>query len=197
VEFQLSSSTVVRASYVRNDLVRAIEDMGTLVDGDDVYQYVNPGYGIAKTFISSGATPTGFATPKAQRTYNALELSVTKRFSRGFSGGASYVRSRLYGNYAGIGSSDEITPPTSGSSGSTTSQQSGGSIARPGSSATRSWDLDEVLFDSKGNSSPEISLPTDRTSLSCTVLTPSPGAVGAPPISVGSSMAPAVHRSAL
>ena len=28
VEYQLTSSTVVRANFVRNDLVRAIEDMG-------------------------------------------------------------------------------------------------------------------------------------------------------------------------
>jgi hypothetical protein len=151
VEYQLASSMVVRANFVRNDLVRAIEDMGTLVNGDEVYQYVNPGYGIAKTFLSSGATPTGFPTPPAQRTYNALELSINKRFSRGFSAGASYVRSRLYGNYPGLGSSDEIVTPTSGSSGPGTSQQITGSVARPGSSATRAWDLDEYLFDSKGN----------------------------------------------
>ncbi len=150
VEYQLSSSIVARANFVRNDLVRAIEDMGTLVNGDEVYQFVNPGYGIAKTFLSSGATPNNFPTPPAQRTYNALELSINKRFSRGFSGGASYVRSRLYGNYAGLGNSDEIYTPTSGLS-ETTTQQASGSIARPGGSATRAWDLDEGLFDSKGN----------------------------------------------
>jgi hypothetical protein len=111
VEFQLTSSTVVRAAFVRNDLVRAIEDMGVLVNGDEVYQYVNPGEGIAKTFNSSTATPTGFPTPPATRTYNALELSLNKRFTRGFSGGASYVRSQLWGNYAGLANSDEITPP--------------------------------------------------------------------------------------
>lgn len=160
VEYQLTSTTVVRANFVRNDLVRAIEDLGTLVNGDEVYQYVNPGEGIAKTFLSSGLTPNNFATPKPKRIYNALELSLNKRFSRGFSGGASYVRSRLYGNYAGIGDSDEVSTPTSGVS-SGTSQQSGGSIARPGSSATRAWDLDEVLFDSKGHFI-EGNLATDR-----------------------------------
>jgi Carboxypeptidase regulatory-like domain/TonB-dependent Receptor Plug Domain len=150
-EYQLAESMVVRANFIRNDLVRAIEDMGTLVNGDEVYQYVNPGEGIAKTFISSGATPTGFPTPKPQRTYTALELSLTKRLSRSFSGGASYVRSKLYGNYPGIGSSDEITTPTSNSSGGATSQQVSGSIARPGTSSSRAWDLDEYLFDSRGN----------------------------------------------
>jgi hypothetical protein len=150
VEYQLTSSTVVRANFVRNDLVRAIEDMGVLVNGDEVYQYVNPGEGIAKTMLSSGATPTNFPTPKPQRTYDALELSVNRRFSRGFSGGGSYVFSKLYGNYPGIGSSDEIQTPTTGVSSATT-QQSGGSVARPGTSASRAWDLDETLFDSTGH----------------------------------------------
>jgi hypothetical protein len=150
VEYQITPSTVVRANFVRNDLVRAIEDMGVLVNGDEVYQYVNPGEGIAKTFQSSGATPTNFPTPKPQRTYDALELSVNRRFSRGFAGGASYVFSKLYGNYPGIGNSDEIQTPTTGVSSATT-QQSGGSTARPGTSASRAYDLDEFLFDSRGN----------------------------------------------
>jgi len=150
VEYQLTSSTVVRAAFVRNDLVRAIEDMGVLINGDEVYQYVNPGEGVAKTFNSSTATPTGFPTPKPQRTYNALELSVNKRCTRGFSGGASYVRSKLYGNYAGLANSDEITPPTTNSSSGTT-QQIAGSFARAGGSASRAWDSDENLFDSHGN----------------------------------------------
>jgi hypothetical protein len=150
VEYQLTTSTVVRANYVRNDLNRAIEDMGVLVNGDEVYQYVNPGEGVAKTMLSSGATPNNFPTPKPIRTYDALELSVNRRFSRGFFGGASYVFSKLYGNYPGIGNSDEIRTPTTGVT-SATSQQSGGSIARPGTSASRAWDLDEQVFDSRGN----------------------------------------------
>ena len=58
--------------------------------------------------------------------------------------------SRLYGNYAGLGNSDEISTPTTGVSSSTT-QQSGGSIARPGSTGSRAWDIDQILFDSHGN----------------------------------------------
>ncbi|MBX7132207.1 MAG: hypothetical protein K1X67_05975, partial [Fimbriimonadaceae bacterium] len=62
---------------------------------------------------------------------------------------ANYVYSRLYGNYAGLGNSDEISTPTTGVSSATT-QQSGGSIARPGSTGSRAWDLDQYLFDSHG-----------------------------------------------
>jgi hypothetical protein len=150
IEYQLSNSMVLGASYIGNHLVRTIEDMGVLVDGNEVYQYVNPGEGIAKTYLSSSATPNNFATPKPVRNYDALQLTLTRRLYKGFSGQASYVYSRLYGNYAGMANSDEVTLPTSGVS-STTTQQSGGSIARPGTTASRAYDLDETLFDAKGN----------------------------------------------
>src|SRR5205823_13073475 len=129
VEYQLGPSMVARVNYTRNDLVRTIEDMGVLVNGDEVYQFVNPGEGIAKTYISSSATPNNFKTPMPQRTYDALELSVTRRFSHHFSGQASYVWSKLYGNYTGMANTDEIVTPTSNLSSATT-QQSGGSVAR-------------------------------------------------------------------
>ena len=150
IEYQLTPSTVVRADYVGNHLIRTIEDMGVLVNGDEVYQYVNPGEGLASTFLSSSATPSGFATPKPQRDYDAFELTVTRRLARHFSGQFSYVYSRLYGFYNGTANSDEVTLPTSGVSSSTT-QQSGGSVARPGSNASRAYDLDETLFDAHGN----------------------------------------------
>jgi len=150
LEYQLTPSTVVRADYVGNHLIRTIEDMGVLVDGNEVYQYVNPGEGLASTFLSSSATPSGFATPKPQRDYDAFEFTLTRRLSRNFSGQFSYVYSRLYGFYNGTANSDEVTLPTSGVSSATT-QQSGGSVARPGSNASRAYDLDETLFDAHGN----------------------------------------------
>jgi len=160
VEFQLTPTTVARASYVRNSLGRTIEDLGVLVNGDEVYQYANPGEGGATVTPTSGKTQP-FATPKPVRTYNAMELSLNRRFSRGWFGSFSYVYSRLYGNYAGLGSSDEIRTPTTNVT-SATSQQQGGSIARPGSSATRSWDIDEILWDSHGKLDVLGRLATDR-----------------------------------
>ncbi len=61
----------------------------------------------------------------------------------------SYTYSRLFGNYAGLANSDEITTPTTGVSSATTQQQ-GGSVSRQGGNANRAWDLDEVLFTSHG-----------------------------------------------
>src|SRR5262249_29253818 len=63
--------------------------------------------------------------------------------------------------YAGIANSDEITSPATGNS-SLTAQQLSGSIARPGGNANRSWDLDEVLFDSHGHVDVLGRLATDR-----------------------------------
>ena len=64
-------------------------------------------------------------------------------------------------NYAGLASSDEITTPTTGVS-STTTQQQAGQVSRPGGNVNRAWDLDELLFDSKGHLDVLGALATDR-----------------------------------
>jgi hypothetical protein len=184
VEYQLNPRTVFRASYVRNSLIRAIEDMGVLVGGSETYLYVNPGEGLLGQAITINGNATKapeslcreklggadlqnclagtvFPTPKPVRTYNALELSVTRRFAQGFFFDVSYVLSRLYGNYPGIANSDEIRTPTVGGTFGI-GQQQGGNLARGGGSATRAWDLDQILFDSKGNHDVLGRLPTDR-----------------------------------
>ncbi len=61
----------------------------------------------------------------------------------------------------GLANSDEISTPTTNRSSATTQQQ-GGSIARPGSSANRAWDLDELVWDSHGNLDVLGRLATDR-----------------------------------
>lgn len=148
-EYQIVRDTVLRVNWNRNHLVRTIEDMGVLVDGNEVYTLVNPGSGLGATMNSSGKTPVGFSTPKAVRNYDALEIAVTRRFSKNFFASASYVYSRLWGNYSGTANSDEILTPTTGVS-SGTSQQFGGSVARAGVNATRAWDLDETVFNANG-----------------------------------------------
>jgi hypothetical protein len=148
IEYQLTNNTVFRANYVHNNLVRTIEDLGVLdAGGNETYVFANPGEG-SGLFATSTATEP-FKPPKPKRVYDAMELVVSRRFSNRFFGQVSYVLSRLYGNYAGLGNSDEISTPTTGVSSATT-QQSGGSIARPGSTGSRAWDIDQYLFDSKG-----------------------------------------------
>jgi len=160
VEYTVARNTVFRAGYVRNNLIRTIEDLGVLIGGDEVYYYANPGFGAATTTPTSGATKP-FPTPKAVRNYDAAEFALTKR-GGSWVGQVSYVYSRLYGNYAGLASSDEIRTNADGRGVFGPTQQSTGEISRPGGSANRYWDIDELLWDSKGGLDPRGPLATDR-----------------------------------
>ena len=160
LEYQLNPTTVFGAHFVHNDLKETIEDLGAIVDGDEIYVIGNPGSGLGAITPVSGRTHE-FATPKAMRQYDALELTMSRRFSQNWFASASYTLSRLYGNYAGLASSDEIRTPTTNTS-SAVSQQSGGSVSRQGGNANRAWDLDELMFDSHGNLDFLGRLATDR-----------------------------------
>ena len=162
LEYQLGANSVLGVHYVHNNLPRTVEDIGAVAaDGSEAYIIGNPGEGLATFQFPSGATPFGQPVPKPKRQYDALELTLTRRFAGNFFWNASYVYSRLYGNYSGIASSDEVTTPTTGVS-SGTAQQQAGSIARPGGNANRAWDIDELLWDSHGNLDLLGRLPTDR-----------------------------------
>jgi hypothetical protein len=159
VEFQLAETAVATVNYVHNRLVRTIEDIGAVVNGNEVYLYANPGEGSATDALISTATPP-FDVPKAKRQYDAVQLSLVRRLSGHWFVGGSYVWSRLYGNYAGLQNSDEIRTPTLGAF--STEQQQNGSVFRPGGNVNRSWDLDESMWDAHGNLDPQGRLATDR-----------------------------------
>jgi hypothetical protein len=162
-EYQVGRNSSVGVHYIHNDLGRTIEDLGGLVDGNEVYVIGNPGEGQLGRLTPTSGRTAPFATPKPIRTYDALELTYSRRFANNWFGSASYTLSRLYGNYAGLASSDEILTPTTGVS-SNTAQQQGGSIFRQGGNANRAWDIDEVLIDSKGGTPDGVvgRLATDR-----------------------------------
>jgi len=161
VEYQLDTRTVLRGSYVHNYLRRAIEDMG-FMSGGTLYSYIgNPGEGAAKITPASGATTEAIPTPKPDRTYDAMELSVTRRFAAHWLFNGSYVFSRLYGNYTGLSDTDEVLTPTTGGSFGTAQQQAS-NLVRPGTNTSRAWDLDQILFDSHGHLNVKGPLPTDR-----------------------------------
>jgi outer membrane receptor protein involved in Fe transport len=161
-EFQVGRNGVFSVHYIHNDLLETIEDIGFLnAEGDEGYIIGNPGKGFAAAQFASGATPPGQPIPRPKRQYDALELSYNRRFANSWFFSGNYTLSRLYGNYAGLASSDEVTTPTTGGS-SATPQQQGGSIARPGGNVNRVWDSDELLFDSRGNLDVLGRLATDR-----------------------------------
>lgn len=162
LEYQLNSRSVLSVHYVHNDLIRTIEDLGALIGGNEVYFIGNPGEGGATLTPTSFAplTPT-FNTPKPVRTYDAIELGVNRRFADNWFGSANITFSRLYGNYAGLASSDEIRTPTQGGVFSA-DQQQGGTIARQGGNVNRAWDSDEQMFNAYGNLDVLGRLATDR-----------------------------------
>lgn len=103
-ERQISQDYVFSSRYTHKQVDRAVEDLGFINSGgSEVFLIGNPGLGLAaQTFIDSGLIPL-----KAKRDYDALELRLDKRLSNNFYFNASYTYSRLFGNYAGLASSDE------------------------------------------------------------------------------------------
>jgi hypothetical protein len=162
VDFQVNPRSVLSVHYVHNNLRRTIEDIGFLdATGNEGYLIGNPGEGQATIQFSSGGTPAGQPIPKPVRRYDAVQIGLDRRFAGSWYGSANYTWSRLYGNYSGLSSSDEIHTPATGVS-SATVQQQAGSIFREGGNVNRYYDIDELLYDSHGNLDPKGLLATDR-----------------------------------
>jgi hypothetical protein len=166
IEWEIFNNMVFSGRYTRANLLRTIEDMGVLdAQGNEVYLYGNPGEGTTTEAPScydiDFHTNCSIPMPKPKRTYDAMELQLTKRFGQGWLASASYVYSRLYGNYAGLQSTDEIRPSTLGGvfGGN---QQLAGQLFRPGGNANRYFDLDEAFCDANGDCEQLGNLPTDR-----------------------------------
>ena len=115
-------------------LIRTIDDVGVQVPNDaggfdEVYYIANPGYGWAAPISQGGKFSDDFwPTPKAQRDYKALNLSFEKRMSNNWMGGINLTLSRLYGNYTGIVSADEVNTMGTG-------------FGRPDGNVTRYFDV--------------------------------------------------------
>ena len=106
-EFSQTISLGVR--YARKRFDRTIEDTGVLVPGiGEVYRITNPGESIGENVLRDFAGCTTCPNqPKPTRNYDGVELRMRKRLSNNWSLTASYLYSRLYGNYSGLTSSDE------------------------------------------------------------------------------------------
>ncbi len=170
-DYQINKDWAFEARYDRRRLDHVIED-ASLSDPDafEIYNVVNPGQGVNKTlngyasYLTSlgdvygpgtaAFNPTGaFGTctgcpnnPQAIRDYDGLELRLTKTQSRGFSGMFSYTWSRLWGNYAGLTTTDQTD-----------------SIGRNSPDTSRSFDEPFYYFEANGKSNAG-PLPTDRPS---------------------------------
>jgi len=151
VEHQLNPHLVVSAHYVRNRLKRTIEDIGRLVNGSEVYTIGNPGEGRFVNQTNHYTATPDYPMPRPDRRYDALELSLNRRFSDGWFLGGNYTFSRLYGNYAGLSSTDEIVSGGLPNQTWSVDQSPFTALARPGGNANRDYDSDDIQFDSRGN----------------------------------------------
>ena len=162
MDIQVNPRSVLTVHYVHNNLRRTIEDIGFLdPSNNEGYLIGNPGEGQGTVQFPYTATPLGQPIPKPIRRYDAVQVGLDRRFSGAWHASANYTWSRLYGNYSGLASSDEIRTPTTGVS-SATDQQQAGSIFRPGGNVNRAYDIDELLWDSHGHLDVKGLLATDR-----------------------------------
>lgn len=143
-DWAFSRDMLASARYTTKNLDMATDDIGYMflaTDGvtqNETYMIGNPGSGTAVSdFVSMGVP----GTHKAIRNYKGLELRLDKRFSNNWYMGLSYLRSRLFGNYSGLTSSDET--------------------ARAAPNASRYFDMPWITYDGHGKHSDGL-LPTDR-----------------------------------
>ena len=106
-QHELGTNMALGVRYVHKELLRGIEDLGTLIQNPDgsfaeSYTIGNPGFG-----QSAVSSPTVPAFPKAVRDYDGVEIEFTRRTMNRWGLHASYLWSKLNGNYPGLASGDE------------------------------------------------------------------------------------------
>jgi len=109
LERAIGRDFLLRARYTHKQVDVAVEDVGILTaDGGEAYVIGNPGRGL----VAQISEANGFAVQEAVRDYDAFEVSLDKRFVNNLYFNSSYTYSRLFGNYAGLASSDEAAAGT-------------------------------------------------------------------------------------
>jgi outer membrane receptor protein involved in Fe transport len=109
LDHEIKPGLVFGVRYVRKDLLKAIEDIGDIAGEAEIYLIGNPGFGQTRNASSQygGKAPNGvWYYPKAVREYNGLEFRLNGHLGKYYVN-ASYTYSSLWGNYAGLGNSDE------------------------------------------------------------------------------------------
>ena len=161
VDYEVNPRLTVGAQYTHNELRRTIEDLLVRVGGSENYIYANPGEGAATILTGTTGRTAPFEYPKPVRRYDGIQFRLDARMAQGWFGTANYTWSRLWGNYAGLANSDSILTPTTNRAFSVAQQQAL-SISQAASYANVSFDLDQVLWDSKGHFDVKGPLATDR-----------------------------------
>jgi hypothetical protein len=96
-EYELMKDLGVGAKYIYRSLGRVIEDS---LAPDQNYYIGNPGHGLLTRACDLNYTCT-YPVPDPKRIFKGVELTVRKRFSNNWALLASYLWSKLEGNYDG------------------------------------------------------------------------------------------------
>ena len=98
-EYEIAPNFAIGIQGTKRDLGRVIEDF-LLPSGD--YFIANPGEGSLGQFMTFYYDYMPVPAPKAKREYTGIELNAKKRYSNGWQMYASYLWSKLEGNYDGV-----------------------------------------------------------------------------------------------
>ena len=158
-DYQINRNTAFEARWDRRRLDHVIEDSAIYNSSvGETFVIVNPGQGVNSSFNNfynflygtpppacSGNTCPPQAIPPAARSYDGIEMRLTKATSNHWMGMFSYTYSNFRGNYTGLTSTDVA--------------DGGGGRNAPNNS--RSFDEPYFSYNSMGGSSSGL-LPTDR-----------------------------------
>jgi hypothetical protein len=152
MDHELNPIMSIGVRYVHKWAIRAQDDVGVMLPGgDEYYVLTNPGEG---NFAAIEPSLPNVPEARPKRNYDSVEFRLRRRLANHWSAEASYVWSRLWGNWSGLTSSDE---PNMGIN------TAAGGNGRTGSpDATRYWDNLIMSYDSKGHQVYGL-LATDRT----------------------------------
>ncbi len=110
LDHELGRTLSVGVRFTHKWVDYAIEAVCSLWGGQELCGVNNPGYGLFGGTGQSAVYPWGSDYPNqppAIRRYDGLELKLRKRFANRWSAEASYLLSRLWGNWSGIAGTDE------------------------------------------------------------------------------------------
>jgi hypothetical protein len=113
IQYRLGQDVSFTARFLHNNIIWAIEDIGVQTSAGEQYYNGNPGSDwinqiyAEQAAIDTDLIPTGVTCPKGQREYWSVDVGFDKRFSDNWMAGLHYTWSRLWGNFAGLASSEE------------------------------------------------------------------------------------------
>lgn len=108
---KISDDVAFTARFLHHRLLNVIEDIGVEIHGHENYYIGNPGSDWINEQYSlsavEGYIPNGRTCPDPKRNYYSVQLSMDKKFSNNWLGGATLTWSSLRGIISGLASSDE------------------------------------------------------------------------------------------